>query len=264
VAILAAGAAHYFATHRSNGAAIPEKSIAVLPLVNSTGDPANGYSSDGISEEFISSLSRLQTSRSSDEPHLFSSRARLTTAGRSARSSAFIIYSKAACGKSAGRVRIAVELVKSSDGANVWSDTYDRELKDICAVQSEIAGAVAKELKVALLGNNGQTEQLATAATPSNQHVAAYNALLQGNFYSQRKTADDYRKAISYYEEAIRFDPRYALAYASCRSSRPSWSMFSPALRPKRDRKSSQKRAPPVKPRSIWIRISLRRIGLKD
>src|SRR5204862_1429848 len=114
----------------------------------------------------------------------------------------------------ADRVRIAVALIKSGDGANVWSETYDRELKDIFAVQSEIAGAVAKQLKVALLGNNGQSAQLTTAATPSNQNVEAYNALLQGNFYSNRFTAEDSRKAIGYYEEAIRLDPRYALACA--------------------------------------------------
>src|SRR5213592_877757 len=89
-----------------------------------------------------------------------------------------------------------------------------RELKDIFAVQSEIAGAVAKQLKVALLGNNGQAKPLTTAATPSNQNVEAYNALLQGNFYFNRRTAEDTRKAIGYYEEAIRLDPRYALAYA--------------------------------------------------
>jgi serine/threonine-protein kinase len=116
--------------------------------------------------------------------------------------------------KSADRVRIAVALVKAADGANVWSETYDRELKDIFAVQSEIASAVAKELKVALLGSNGQPAQLAATATPSSQNVEAYNAVLQGNFYGSRGTAEDYRKAIGYYEEAIRLDPRYALAYA--------------------------------------------------
>ncbi|PYK82793.1 MAG: hypothetical protein DME41_08655 [Verrucomicrobia bacterium] len=109
-------------------------------------------------------------------------------------------------------MRIAVELIKSGDGASVWSETYDRELKDIFAVQSEIAGAVAKQLKVALLGNNGQAAQLAAAATPQN--IEAYNALLQGNFHFYLRTADDFRKAIGYYEEAIRLDPRYALAYA--------------------------------------------------
>jgi hypothetical protein len=66
-------------------------------------------------------------------------------------------------------------------------------------VQSEIAGAVAKQLKVALLGNDGQVTQLATAATPSNQNVAAYDALLQGNYYNGRNTAEDTRKAIGYY-----------------------------------------------------------------
>ncbi len=115
--------------------------------------------------------------------------------------------------KSADRVRIAVALTKASDGANVWSDTYDRELKDIFAVQSEIAGAVAKELKVALLGKDGQAAPLTTAATPSNQNVDAYTAQLQGRFYLNRNTADDLRKAIGYFEEAIRLDPRYALAY---------------------------------------------------
>src|SRR4030095_12104902 len=98
------------------------------------------------------------------------------------------------------------------DGANVWSETYDRELKDIFAVQSEIAGAVAKELKVALLGNHGQATQADTAATPSNQNVEAYNALLQGNFYVNRSTLEDMRKAIGYYEQAIRLHPRYELA----------------------------------------------------
>jgi serine/threonine-protein kinase len=115
--------------------------------------------------------------------------------------------------KSADRVRIAVALTKADDGANVWSDTYDRELKDIFALQSEIAGAVAKELKVALLGSNGHPAQLAATATPSSQNVDAYNAQLQGTFYANRSTEDDFRKAIGYFEEAIRLDPGYALAY---------------------------------------------------
>ena len=116
--------------------------------------------------------------------------------------------------KSADRVRIAVALIKSADVANVWSDTYDREMKDIFAVQSEIAGAVAKQLQVALLGNNGQLAQLPIVAIPSNQNVVAYNAFLKGKFYAERLTAEDTRKAIGYYEEAIQLDPRYAMAYA--------------------------------------------------
>src|SRR5438132_3327282 len=214
LAILAAGATYYFTAHRSKGAAIPEKSIAVLPLVNSTGDPANEYFSDGMSEEFISSLSRLQELKVVGRTSSFQFKGTTDNSRTIGEKLGVAYLLEGSVRKSADRVRIAVALIKSGDGANVWSDTYDRELKDIFAVQSEIAGAVAKQLKVALLGNNGQTAQLTTAATPSNQNVEAYNALLQGNFYYNRFTAEDTRKAIGYYEEAIRLDPRYALAYA--------------------------------------------------
>jgi len=214
LAILAAGAAYYFTAHRSKGVAIPEKSIAVLPMVNSTGDPANEYFSDGMSEEFISSLSRLHDLKVIGRSSSFQFKGKTDDSKTIGEKLGVYYLLEGSVRKSADRVRIAVALVKAGDGANVWSETYDRELKDIFAVQSEIAGAVAKQLKVALLGNNGQATQLATAATPSNQNVEAYNALLQGNFYSNRRTAEDDRKAIGYYEEAIRLDPRYALAYA--------------------------------------------------
>jgi TolB-like protein/Flp pilus assembly protein TadD len=213
VAILAAGTAYYFTAHRSMGA-IPEKSIAVLPLVNSSGDPANEYFSDGMSEEFISSLSRLHELKVIGRSSSFQFKGKNENSKTVGEKLGVYYLLEGSVRKSADRVRIAVALVKAGDGANVWSETYDRELKDIFAVQSEIAGAVAKQLQVALLGNNGQAAQLTTAATPSNQNVEAYNALLQGNFYSNRRTAEDYRKAIGYYEEAIRLDPRYALAYA--------------------------------------------------
>ncbi len=225
VAILAAGAAWYFTSHRTatplaatpeapKSAPIPEKSIAVLPLVNSTGDPANEYFSDGMSEEFISSLSRLPDLKVVGRTSSFQFKGKTDDSKTIGEKLGVYYLLEGSVRKSADRVRIAVALIKSGDGANVWSETYDRELKDIFAVQSEIAGAVAKELKVAMLGSNGQTAPLTNAATPSNQNVDAYNALLQGNFYQERGPADDVRKAIGYYEEAIRLDPRYALAYA--------------------------------------------------
>ena len=216
VAILAAGAVFYFTSHRpaTTAVAIPEKSIAVLPLMNSTGDPANEYFSDGMSEEFISSLSRLQELTVIGRTSSFRFKGTSDDSRTIGEKLGVYYLLEGSVRRSADRVRIAVALIKSGDGANVWSETYDRELKDIFAVQSEIAGAVAKQLKVALLGNSGQTTQLAAAATPSNQNVEAYNALLQGNFYNNRNTAEDTRKAIGYYEEAIRLDPGYALAHA--------------------------------------------------
>src|SRR5262245_57518018 len=217
IAILpAAGAPYYFTSHRgpTKSVAIPEKSIAVLPLVNFSGDPANEYFSDGMSEEFISSLSQLQELKVIGRTSSFQFKGKTEDSKTIGEKLGVYYLLEGSVRKSADRVRIAVALIKSGDGANVWSEIYDRELKDIFAVQSEIAGAVAKQLKAALLGNNRQAAQLATAATSSNQNVEAYNALLQGNFYFNRNTAEDLRKAMGYYEEAIRLDPRYALAYA--------------------------------------------------
>jgi TolB-like protein/Flp pilus assembly protein TadD len=186
----------------------------VLPLVNSTGDPANEYFSDGMSEEFISSLSRLQELKVIGRTSSFQFKGKTDDSKTIGEKLGVFYLLEGSVRKSSDRVRIAVALIKSGDGTNVWSETFDRELKDIFAVQSEIAEAVAKQLRVALLGHNGQAAQLTTTATPSNQNVEAYNALLQGNFYDNRRSAEDYRKAIGYYEEAIRLDPRYALAYA--------------------------------------------------
>ena len=152
VAILAAGGAYYFTRIDTKGAAIPEKSIAVLPLVNSTGDPANEYFSDGMSEEFISSLSRLQDLKVIGRTSSFQFKGKTDDSKTIGEKLGVYYLLEGSVRKSADRVRIAVALIKSGDGANVWSETYDRELKDIFAVQSEIAGAVAKELKVALLG----------------------------------------------------------------------------------------------------------------
>ena len=216
VALVAAGAVYYLSSHRatSDSVATPEKSIAVLPLVNSTGDPAQEYFSDGMSEEFISSLSRLSELKVIGRTSSFQFKGKTDDSKAIGEKLGVRYLLEGSVRKSADRVRIAVALVKSADGANVWSETYDREMKDIFAVQSEIAGAVAKHLKVALLGHDGQTAPLPPTARPSNQSVEAYNALLQGNFYFERRTAEDIRKAIGYYVEAIRLEPRYALAYA--------------------------------------------------
>jgi TolB-like protein len=136
--------------------AIVEKSIAVLPMVNSTGDPANEYFSDGMSEEFISSLSRLQELKVVGRTSSFQFKGKTDDSKTIGEKLGVYYLLEGSVRKSADRVGIAVALIKSGDGANVWSETYDRELKDIFAVQSEIAGAVAKQLKVALLGTTGR------------------------------------------------------------------------------------------------------------
>ena len=110
--------------------------------------------------------------------------------------------------KQGDRVRIVAELVNAADGIELWTRTFDRELKDIFAVQAEIAAAVAESLKVTLLGSDEQSTQEVRPAKSE-----AHNAYLQGHFHFQRRNLEDYRKAVGYFDQAIRLDPDYALAY---------------------------------------------------
>ena len=109
--------------------------------------------------------------------------------------------------KQGSKVRIVAELINAADGIELWTRTFDRELKDIFAVQEEIATAVASSLKATLLGADQRS-----SANPKT--AEAHNAYLQGHYYFQRRNLEDYRKAVGHYDEAIRLDPQYALAYA--------------------------------------------------
>src|SRR5215475_1516562 len=185
------------------------KSIAVLPLVNTSGDPSNEYFSDGLSEELIAVLAKIP------ELKVIGRSSSFFFKGKSSDSAA--IGQKLGVGnliegsvrKQGDRVRIVAELISAADGRSLWSETYDRDLKDVFAVQSEIAKAVAEQMKVKLLG-----EQPRSDAVPSNQNLAAHNAVLQSDFYFQQLTPESVKRAIQFLNEAIRLDPNYALAYA--------------------------------------------------
>src|SRR5881392_2883384 len=183
------------------------KSIAVLPLINESGDPKDEYFSDGLSEELIAALGQIRDlkviGRSSsfrfkdrkEEPKTIGERLGVST------------LLEGTVRKHGDQVRIVAELINAADGIELWARTFDRELKDIFAVQQEIAAAVASSLKATLLGADHRS-----SANPKS--TEAHNAYLQGHYYFQRRNLEDYRKAVGHYDEAIRLDPEYALAYA--------------------------------------------------
>lgn len=209
-----------FVLHRfmpgGDTASVPagEKSIAVLPLANSTGDPANEYFADGISEELIATLAHLGRLKVIGRTSAFQFKGR-TEDSRSIGTKLGVGWLlEGSVRRSVERVRISVELVNATDGASVWSETYDREFKEILAVQSDIARAVAEQLKVTLLGG-AQSQQAAPAGdAPPGGDLRAYTAMLQGTFYTHRYDQESWQKAIDYFEEAVRIDPAYAKAYA--------------------------------------------------
>jgi len=199
----------YSATTPGQSRAAANKSIAVLPLLNESGDPQDEYFSDGLSEELIAALGQIGglkvIGRSSSfrfkdrkaEPKLVGQKLGVST------------LLEGTVRKQGDRVRVVAALVNAADGVTLWTRTFDRELKDVFALQEEIAHAVADSLKVTLLGASSASMQ---AAAPSN--VEAHNAYLEGHFYFLRRNVPDYRKAITYFDDAIRLDPNYALAYA--------------------------------------------------
>jgi serine/threonine-protein kinase len=189
--------------------AAPQKSIAVLPLLNESGDPADEYFSDGLSEELIAALGQIRNLKVIGRSSSFRFKGRkeeLKTIGEKLGVSTLL---EGTVRKQGDNVRIVAELINAADGTELWSRIFDRELKDIFAVQTEIAQAVAASLELTLLGDKDTT-----VASASTQNAEAHNAYLQGHFYFARRNVEDYRKAISFFDEAIRLDPDYALAYA--------------------------------------------------
>jgi len=194
------------------------KSIAVLPLLNESGDPKDEYFSDGLSEELIAALAQIKELKVIGRSSSFRFKERKEESKTIAEKLGVATLLEGTVRKHGERVRIVAELINAADGIELWTRTFDRELKDIFAVQEEIAAAVASSLKVTLLGSDERS-----SANSATKNTEAHNAYLLGHYYFQRRNLEDYRKAVGYFDEAIRLDPQYALAYAE-RSE--AWTMI--------------------------------------
>ena len=194
--------------HSESATATLQKSIAVLPLLNESGNPKDEYFSDGLSEELIAALAQISGLKVIGRSSSFRFKDRKEEPKTIGEKLGVATLLDGTVRKQGDRVRIVAELVNAADGIQLWTRTFDRELKDIFAVQQEIARAVAESLKVTLLGSSEKSSQMASSS------VEAHNAYLQAHFHFQRRNIEDYRKAISYFDQAIQLDPEYALAYA--------------------------------------------------
>jgi TolB-like protein/Tfp pilus assembly protein PilF len=191
--------------------AIVEKSIAVMPFENLSRDPDNAYFADGIQDEILTRLSKIADlkviSRTSTQ-HYKSAPENLPEIGRQL-GVAHIL--EGSVQKSGDAVRVNVQLLKAANDSHLWADTFDRKLTDIFSVESEVAKAIADQLRAKL---TGQEEQVIAAKPTDN--VEAYDAYLRGLAYSL-KAADTPATnlgAQKYLREAVRLDPRFALAWA--------------------------------------------------
>jgi len=186
-------------------------SIAVLPFVNMSGDTNNEYFSDGLSEELLNTLAKVEDLKVAGRTSSFKFKGQnenLTLIGEELKVSHIL---EGSVRKSGNRIRITAQLIKVDDGYHVWSDTFDRELtiNNIFAIQEEISKTVMEVLKVKLLPE----EEIAISTQPTKD-IEAYNAFLEASQLLISNQPEDTKVAIEKLKQAIRLDPTFAEAYA--------------------------------------------------
>jgi TolB-like protein/Tfp pilus assembly protein PilF len=194
--------------------AIPDKSIAVLPFDNLSRDPDNAYFCEGVQDEILTRLAKVADlkviSRTSTQ-HFKSAPENLPEI---AKKLGVMHIVEGSVQKAGNQVRVNVQLINAMNDAHLWADTFDRQLIDIFAVESEIAKTIAESLQAKLSGSEKTSIAKAPTADPE-----AYELYLKGRFFWNKRSGGDLRKAIDYFNQAIAKDPNYALAYAGLADS---------------------------------------------
>jgi serine/threonine protein kinase/Flp pilus assembly protein TadD len=191
-------------------------SLAVLPFRNMSSDPENEYFSDGLAEELLTALSKLQGLRVASRTSSFAFRGKNEDVRNIGEHLNVRNVLEGSVRKAGNRLRISVQLVNVADGYHIWSETYNRELQDVFAIQEEIAQSIAKALQLIL----SEKEKRAIERPPT-AHVEAYESYLRGRQYFHQFRRQGYELALEQFAGAISIDPSYALAHAGvadCRS----------------------------------------------
>jgi serine/threonine-protein kinase len=194
---------------------IIQNSIAVLPFANMSSDPEQEFFSDGISEEIINMLAQVPGLKVAGRTSSFSFKGKsqdLRIIGEQLNVNHIL---EGSVRKSGNKLRITAQLIKVADGYHLWSEKYDRQLEDIFDIQDEISLAILNAIKIKLL--DAEKRNLLKRYTDNPE---AYQLYLQGRYHmNQFSGADALKNGIRYYEEAIKIEPEYALAYAGIASS---------------------------------------------
>lgn len=198
-----------------------DNTIAVLPFVNMSPGNDEDYFSDGLAEELLNVLSKINGLRVAARTSAFSFKGKQTTISEIGRALNVGSVLEGSIRTSGDRVRISVQLVKVADGYQIWSETYDRKMDDIFAVQDDIAGSVVGELRSMLLGESTSTRSSSGVQSEVKEAVKGRSAspeaqrlMLLGRHYLDRTTPDDTTQAIDYFRQAVEIDPSYALCWA--------------------------------------------------
>jgi TolB-like protein/Tfp pilus assembly protein PilF len=190
---------------------VSEKSIAVLPFENRSEDKENAYFADGIQDEILTRLSKIADLKVISRTSTLRYKSAPENLPEIARQLGVAHILEGSVQKSGNAVRVNVQLIKAATDSHLWADTFDRKLTDILTVESEVAKAVADQLRAKLTGR----EEQVIAAKPT-ENVEAYDAYLRGLAYNLKTatTPANSLGAQKYLREAVRLDPKFALAWA--------------------------------------------------
>jgi len=186
-----------------------QNSIAVLPFANISADEENEYFCDGLAEELLNALAKIDELKVAARTSAFSFKGKNTEAREIGKTLNVNTVLEGSVRKSGHRIRINVQLVNAADGYHLWSERYDREMQDIFDVQDEITLAVVEALKLKLLG-----AKKAALLKRYTDNTEAYQLYLKGRFHYGKYFEAGWRKAIEYFEQALALEPDYAPAYA--------------------------------------------------
>jgi serine/threonine protein kinase/tetratricopeptide (TPR) repeat protein len=193
-------------------------SIAVLPFVNRSASSEDEYFSDGLADELLNVLAKTKGLRVTARTSSFHFKGKDATIAEIGKALDVATVLEGSVRKAGNRARISVQLVKVADSSHLWSETYDRTLEDIFAVQDDIAQSVVKELRTTLLGERmdsqiGRDAKAAGSTTPAHVVDAeAYDFYLRGRHQLNRRGEVSMHRAIEFFDEALARDPSYALA----------------------------------------------------
>lgn len=196
------------AAQAANGAD-SRRTIAVLPFVNMSGNVENEYFSDGISEEILNLLTKLPQLKVSSRTSSFTFKGKEVSIPMVARELGVGTVLEGSVRRAGERVRITAQLIEAESDSHLWSETYDREFKDVFAIQDDIAQSIVKALQMTLTPKERRALQYVATANPE-----AYDCYLRGRNYMYSMARRDYAHAIRMFEQAIQYDSKYALAYA--------------------------------------------------
>ena len=190
-----------------------EKSIAILPFVNMSSDPEQEYFCDGLTEELLNVLSQLDKFKVASRTSSFMFKGKTLDIAKVGKKLNVETVLEGSVRKSQNRIRITAQLIKVSDGFQIWSERYDREMTDIFDIQDEIALAIFDALKLKLLG-----KEKASILKRSTRNPQAYQLYLKGRQNFHLLTPESYIKAIEFYNKAIDIEANYSEAYAGVAS----------------------------------------------